>query len=102
MESDSEEEFSTLVGLISCRSKKKRNRRMWVLPIVKERTEESLFHTLFNDAIKTDDEKFLNFVRMPKDSFYERLTLIKNQIAKHDTAMRRSIPPAEKLVITLR
>ncbi|CAG9813062.1 unnamed protein product [Phaedon cochleariae] len=100
MESDFEEGFSTLVGLIYCRSKEKRNRRMWVHAIVKERTEKCLFS--FEDEIKMNDEKFFNFVRISKDSFYELVTLMKNQITKQDTAMRRSISPEAKLVITLR
>ena len=102
MESDLDEEFLFIMGLLYCRLKKKKNRRMWLHPIVKERSERSMFYTLFNMELKADDEKFFNFVRMSKKSFNELLNYIKNNITKENTIMRDSIPPEEKLVITLR
>ena len=101
-DSDSSDEFLILSGLLYCHLKKKKKRRFWEHPLVKERLKTSLFYTLFLKEIQDDESKFFNFVRMSKNSFYELLDLIKGAITKQDTVMRRSITPEEKLVITLR
>lgn len=74
---------------------------MWEHPIVKERETKSLYNTIFNE-IKSDDTKFFNYMRMSKTSFYELLHILENDLLKKNTWMRNSIPPEEKLVITLR
>jgi len=47
-------------------------------------------------------EKFFEFYRMSVKSFDELLGLISAQIVKRNTVMRKSIEPAERLVVTLR
>lgn len=74
---------------------------MWVHPIVNDRLSKGHFYTLFAE-VREDNEKFFNFTRMPMASFDELLGYIKEKITKKNTRMRTSIPPEEKLVITLR
>lgn len=96
-------EYLALLGLLYLRWKRKskKNRRMWVHPIVNDRLSKGHFYTIFAE-IREDEEKFFNFTRMSMASFSELLGCIKEKITKKDTRMRTCIPPEEKLVITLR
>lgn len=51
-----------------------------------------------------DEQKLLyrNFFRMDDGNFNELLNLVAPIIAKEDTVMRKSIPAAERLALTLR
>lgn len=102
MDSDSEEVFLISIGLLYLRLKKKKNRRMWVHPIVKERHNKSMYYNLFKTTLQDDEEKFFNFVRMSKNSFNELLRYIESDLTKQNTVMRESFSPEEKLVVTLR
>ncbi|KAJ8893014.1 hypothetical protein PR048_005595 [Dryococelus australis] len=52
--------------------------------------------------LKQDSCKFHNYFRMSKNSFDELLSLLKTNIGKADTNMKKSIPAEERLAITLR
>ena len=99
---DLHEERTILLSLIYLRWRRRRkHQRIWIHPIVRDRTSKGLFYTLFNQA-RQDEDKFYNFVRMSSESFDELLNILKQKLRKLDTHMRSSIPPEEKLVITLR
>lgn len=91
------------LGLLYYRWKRrsKKNRRMWVHPIVNERQTKGHFYTLFAE-IREDEDKYFNYTRMSMGSFNELLGCIKEKITKENTRMRSSIPPEEKLIVTLR
>ncbi|KAG8239868.1 hypothetical protein J437_LFUL018979 [Ladona fulva] len=95
-------EGDSLMAMLLIRRKKRRNRRrrFWVNPLVLERRNRGLFHTLFDDLLQ-DDEKFFWYFRMSKSTFEELLCGIEISITKQNTIMRQSIPPAEKLALTL-
>ncbi|CAH1962237.1 unnamed protein product [Acanthoscelides obtectus] len=81
--------------------RKEINRRMWIHPIIEERQRKRHFHTLFAE-VQRDEEKFFNFTRMSRSTFYELLAVCGEKLAKKDTRMRNAITPEEKLVITIR
>lgn len=74
---------------------------MWIHPIIEERQRKGHFHTLFAE-VQRDEDKFFNFTRMSRSTFYELLAICGEKLVKKDTRMRNAITPEEKLVITLR
>lgn len=96
-------ERDLLFAMLLMKKRKHRNRprRFWVHPLLLERPNRGLFHTLFDD-LQEDDEKFFLYFRMSKNTFDELLSGISSIITKKDTVMRKSIPPDEKLALTLR
>ena len=68
---------------------------------VSRRKEVSLYYTLFDELCKYE-QKFFNYFRMSKSSFFELLEYIKDDIVGQETYMREPISPTEKLVVTLR
>ncbi|KAJ8894028.1 hypothetical protein PR048_006638 [Dryococelus australis] len=66
-----------------------------------ERLASGQFYTIMSE-LKGDNSKFLNYFRMRHKSFKDLLDLLKMDIQKVDTNMRRSIPIEERLAITLR
>ena len=57
---------------------------------------------LLQELRVNEPEDFRNFLRMDAPSFDELLGLVEPLIRKEDTVMRPSIPPSERLSITLR
>lgn len=100
-ESDDDSFFLISAVVLYNRIKKKKTRRYWIHPIIRDRKNKGFFYTLYNE-IKEDPEKFFNFTRMSKASFQELLLIIKDQCSKNNTIMRESISAEEKLLITLR
>lgn len=87
--------------LLLRKKKRKRNRTMHVHPLLVERSSKGLYHTLYGD-LRQDNKMFFQYFRMSKDSFDELLENISHNIIKIDTMMRTSIPPEERLALTLR
>lgn len=81
--------------------KRKRKRKYWVHPILRDRLTHGQFTTLY-PKLRNYEPKFFNYLRMSINSFDELLETISEQIASFDTHMRSSVSPEEKLVITLR
>ncbi|XP_045482872.1 uncharacterized protein LOC123686692 [Harmonia axyridis] len=100
--SDAEEEVLLLSLLyFRCKKRRKRRQRIWIHPIIEEREKKGQFRNLFAE-LKNHEDKFFNFTRMSTSSFEELLNIIKENLKKNDTIMRKCISPEEKLVITLR
>lgn len=95
------EEIALLALLYYRWRRRRKQRRMWVHPIVDSRPEKGHFYNLFSE-LREDEEKFFNFTRMSTATFDALLMSIREKITKKDTRMRKCIPPEEKLVITLR
>ena len=72
---------------------------MWIHPLLANNTRyfPKLFAELRNDA-----QNFFNYFRMSMGSYHELLNYLKPSLEKKDTNMRQSIPPSERLGITLR
>lgn len=87
--------------LLQLLKKRRKRRSYWVHPTLSSRLTSGHFHVNFCNHRKYPD-KFFEYYRMSVTSFDELLGFISGYIMKHDTVMRRSIEPAERLVLTLR
>ncbi|XP_040194667.1 protein ALP1-like [Rana temporaria] len=81
--------------------RRKRARRYWIHPVIAGREETGQFWVLYND-LREHEEKFLDYTRMSIKSFDELLELLSGRLQRMDTFFRNSIPPVERLIITLR
>jgi hypothetical protein len=95
------EEASALILLFSRLRKRRKKRRFWIHPILKDRSTKGIFYTLYSD-LRQNPDKFFIFARMSITSFDELLQCMKEQQTGVDTNMRDSIPPEEKFMVTLR
>lgn len=68
------------------------------------REQRGPFNTIFQElALGLEDSSgFAEYTRMPHHKFIELLSIICPSIQKKDTPMRMSIPPGERLALTLR
>lgn len=79
-----------------------RKRRRWgTHPVLANRPSTGQFHVMFESHRKYPD-KFFQYYRMSVTSFDELLFVVCDRIRKNDTHLKKSIEPAERLVITLR
>ena len=83
------------------RERERNSRRVWVRPVLACREQEGEFQSLIPD-LRRDPEGHLRYFRMSSDCFDHILDLIKQDIQKQDTNMRRPISPEERLAVTLR
>jgi hypothetical protein len=87
------------------RSKIRRRRRprsCWAKKWLLRREELGLFNTLLKELAAEEPTDYKNWMRMDEATFYELLGKVGPLITKQDTNMRQSIPPAQRLAITLR
>ena len=98
IDSSSEDESNAACDdILKVATVKKEKPRFWISDHIKFRQERGEF-TLFNDL---SDEKFTNYFRMERKTFFEIHGLIKDDIKKKNTNMRESISSLERLAITL-
>lgn len=95
------EEEALLLLLLIRRRRRRKNRKLWVHPILETRIYNGEFNHLFLE-VRRDGEKFFNYFRMSFTSFDELCNILKEKIKREDTIMRKSIPPEERLAVTLR
>ena len=76
-------------------------RRLWVRPVLAAREEQGEFASLVHQ-LRDDPEGHQRYFRMLPSDFDFLLDLIRADIEKQTTVMRRPIPPAERLALTLR
>ena len=79
-----------------------KTRTAWVHQWVKERESEGLYNKLLRELRMGHPHLYRNFLRMKADDFDYLLDLTAPLIQKQDTPMRKSIPPGERLAVTLR
>ena len=82
--------------------KKKQLRTFWRRGIFRERILYSEYFHLYQRLRDTDREFHYQYIRMSKERFDHLLSLIRADITKKDTPMRKAISAEERLVITLR
>ncbi|CAH1979183.1 unnamed protein product [Acanthoscelides obtectus] len=78
-----------------------RRRRYWVHPILSHRLTECQYIILY-PKLRQFGPKFFNYFRMSIKSFDDLLALINDELVADKKAVRYSISPEEKLIITLR
>ncbi|XP_044185046.1 uncharacterized protein LOC114973873 [Acropora millepora] len=77
-------------------------RRCWTRQWVSRREERGAYNTIFKELAIEDSCGFAEYMRMPHHKFIELLSIIGPLVEKQDTPMRMSIPPGERLALTLR
>jgi hypothetical protein len=93
--------MEALVAILIIRQRRQRQRHVWVHPILRTRSEHLHFATLFEE-LKRHEDKFFKYFRMSLTTSNELLSVLQDRLKRQDTNMRESIPPAERLAITLR
>ena len=78
------------------------NRKVWTKPYISRNLTLGAYNTLVQELRTEDAAAFKNFLRMDETCFHELLEMVKPQLQKQDTNMRKSIPAGEKLALTLR
>ena len=76
------------------KTKRTRQRRMWVKPWIMERERLGAYNTLLNNAnlfTLSDREDYRRFMRMNTETFNEVLEKIRPYITKQETFMRKPI-----------
>ena len=84
------------------RKRRQRRRRWWVRPWIARREQFGAYHALMSEMEGEEPESYVNFVRMDTQHFQQLLAAVTPLILKEETLMRGSIPPAERLAVTLR
>ena len=82
--------------------KRWKNRKVWTKPYISRNLTLGAYNTLVQELRAEDAAAFRNFFRMDQTCFDELLEMVKLQIQKQDTNMRKGIPAGEKLALTLR
>ena len=77
-------------------------RRIWTRPWILRRKIYGAHHALIEELRNEDPKGLKNFLRMDLQTFEELLHMVTPLIQKKDTRLRDSIPPAERLSLTLR
>ena len=83
------------------RRKRRRDRLLWVHPIIQKREEFGFFYRLFGE-LRDDAKKFLNSFRMLVSSFDELRRRLEESLQRRDSKMRNYIQPAEMLAVAIR
>ena len=84
------------------KKRRRRNRTMWVKPWIETRLSMGIYHTLLQELNQTDTDSYRNFLRMDNASFSVLVQKVRPYIARNETRLRLSIPPEERLALTLR
>lgn len=82
--------------------KQQYNRTCWVSELMAERTNFGAYHSTLTTLEISDAKKWKNFLRMDQQLFTALLQSVVNSIQRQDTILRKAIPPAERLALTLR
>jgi len=83
------------------RSHRRRHRRWWIKPIIRQRQKEGTHHLLLSKT-PSDGFYYEKYLRMSKENFISLLAKTSARIAKSDTRFRQAIRPEVKLSATLR
>jgi hypothetical protein len=86
--------------LLRTRNAKKR-RKFWLHPITSQRLPKGKFYPLY-EYLKAHPQKFFRYFRMSAATFDKLLVLLGPSLTFQDTRMRKSMPPEERLAVTLR
>ncbi|XP_023213250.1 protein ALP1-like, partial [Centruroides sculpturatus] len=93
--------FLSLLTMIA-QIKKPQKRRFWVRKIFRYRSKLGVSNTLVPELRLNDPEYFMQFLRMPIETFAKLLRLIEPDITKQNTRWRDAISAHDRLCLTLR
>jgi hypothetical protein len=78
-------------------------KRCWERKWISKRQQKvGFFRELMNELREEDPSSYENFLRMSFVNWKALLEMVSPIIKKQDTKMRKSIPPEERLALTLR
>ena len=97
----SDEEAMLLLGIVVASEKDKRQKNTWVRDYLKKREGSGAFQ-LVQETAMFDKEMFHRYMRMSPSAFEELLSLVATKITKKTTNYRISIPPEQRLSLTIR
>lgn len=80
--------------------RKIKKRKCWISMFLKKHNENGAFYVTIPEMLR-DSDLFTNYCRMSRVQFEELLTLVAPKIKKSN-AIRKSIEPAQRLLLTLR
>jgi len=103
----SKERRVLLLALLYIRNQRKKKnvqkkRRYWVHPILCRKQQQGDWHNLICEMILQDDETYFNYMRMTPNMFEYLLSKVGPSITKMETNMRKPIPAAARLAMTIR
>ena len=104
-QSETEKYFEGIIMYVNRRRRNRKrwkNRKVWTKPYTSRNSTLGGYNTLVQELRAEDAAAFKNFLRMDQTCFDELLEMVKPQLQKQDTNMRKSIPAGEKLALTLR
>lgn len=97
---------STSAALFLCeakeQNKKVNKRREWIKHWRQNRDSSGSYHFLTQELRLQDKQAYRGYLRMDADCFQEILNLIKTDITRQDTVLRKAVSAEEKLSLTLR
>lgn len=93
---------SVVAVIMKRRQKRRKNRKIWTREWLRNRTIFGAYYTLLAELRNLDISSYRNFLRMDVTSFEELLHLVAPIITRQETNMRSTIPPGERLALTLR
>ena len=97
-----EARFGTVTLLLCSHLREKKRRLHWVRPLWIKRKEQGIFHNLVQEIRLFDQFTFFKYLLMSATTFDKLLRLIAPQITKIKTNFREPLPPAMKLLFSLR
>ncbi|XP_073435274.1 uncharacterized protein [Dendrobates tinctorius] len=80
---------------------RRRRRRMWVHPLLRQRLTKGHFHRLYA-SLQTHPNKFYQYCRMSLATFNILLETVRPGITFQETRIRKCISAEERLLLTLR
>jgi len=83
------------------RRKRRRDRLLWVHPVIQKREEFGAFYTPF-DELRDNENMFLNYSRMSVSSFDKLHRRLEDSLQRRNTKMRNCIQPVEMLTVAVR
>ena len=84
-----------LLYLLHLRKKKRHRRRLWIHPLIAERSKTGAFNTLFHE-LRQDNMKFFNYFRMSITTFDELLNSHAQPITLKSSRLLNEFPLEEK------
>jgi hypothetical protein len=89
------------VCFVASNAKLKEKKEVLVSSNNESKVAKGKFYSLFED-LKAHPQKFFRYFRMSAATFDKLLVLLGPSLTFQDTRMRKSVPPEERLAVTLR
>lgn len=99
--SEWEEELETVALFVALNEESKKSYRVWIHDINTKREQLGEFHRLV-PQLRKDSRRFHMYFRMSKEEFDFLHVLIRNDIKKQHTQLRRAVTTEERLAVCLR